>query len=72
MQGVDDYDDCVVDHIGKANANQDESKIVAHFSAYVVIKEKKEDTKDIDGRLIGNVLVVYDLVLPLILCQSVS
>ena len=49
MQGVNDYDNSVVDHIGKANANQEESKNVTHVSAYVVIEEKKEDAKDIDG-----------------------
>ena len=72
MQGVHDYDDCVVDHIGKADANQEESKNVTHLSAYEVIEEKKEDAKEIDGRLIGNVLVIYNLVLPLVLYQSVS
>ena len=67
MQRVHDNYDRVVNDIGKADTNRDESKYVAHFSTYIIIEEKKEHAKGIYDAFFDNVLPVNDLVLPLAL-----
>jgi hypothetical protein len=72
VQRVDNDDDRIVNHEGKANADQNEAEDVAHGGIHIIVEHQEKHAKQVDCDLINDVLLVDDWVVPLPLREHIG